>query len=97
MAFPAYKQLDTMDCGPTCLRMIARYYGQTYFLQTLRERSFITRLGVLGVSDAAETICMRNPGGARLTFEQLAKEASYLRWDSSRPLLTTTDVRNQRI
>lgn len=75
MSFPVYKQLDTMDCGPTCLRMIARYYGKSYALQTLRERSFITRLGVslLGISDAAETIGMRTLG-ARLTFEQLAHE-----------------------
>ena len=28
--FPFYKQLDGMDCGPTCLRMIAKYYGKTY-------------------------------------------------------------------
>ncbi len=75
MSFPVYKQLDTMDCGPTCLRMVARYYGKTYSLQTLRERSFITRLGVslLGISDAAESIGMRTLG-ARLTFDQLAKE-----------------------
>ncbi|WP_350332696.1 cysteine peptidase family C39 domain-containing protein, partial [Phocaeicola massiliensis] len=26
--FPHYLQLDAMDCGPTCLRMIARYYGK---------------------------------------------------------------------
>ncbi|WP_270535730.1 cysteine peptidase family C39 domain-containing protein, partial [Phocaeicola massiliensis] len=26
--FPHYLQLDAMDCGPTCLRMIARYYGR---------------------------------------------------------------------
>lgn len=75
MSFPVYKQLDTMDCGPTCLRMVARYYGKTYSLQTLRERSFLTRLGVslLGISDAAESIGMRTLG-ARLTFDQLAKE-----------------------
>ncbi|MDR2147028.1 MAG: C39 family peptidase, partial [Tannerella sp.] len=40
-SFPHYTQLDKMDCGPTCLRMIARYYGRSYTLQTLRERSFI--------------------------------------------------------
>ncbi len=51
MSFPVYKQLDTMDCGPTCLRMVARYYGKTYSLQTLRERSFITRLGRFVVGD----------------------------------------------
>jgi hypothetical protein len=27
--FPLFTQLDSMDCGPTCLRMIARYYGLT--------------------------------------------------------------------
>ena len=45
-SFPHYRQHDAMDCGPTCLQMIARYYGKRYSLQTLRERSFITREGV---------------------------------------------------
>ncbi|MDE7071893.1 MAG: hypothetical protein K2O66_00830, partial [Bacteroidales bacterium] len=34
--FPVFAQLDQMDCGPTCVRMIAKYYGRTYSLQTLR-------------------------------------------------------------
>jgi ATP-binding cassette subfamily B protein len=57
-SFPHYLQLDAMDCGPSCLRMVAKYYGKTYSLQTLRERCFITREGVslLGVNDAAENI-----------------------------------------
>ena len=25
--FPFYKQLDSRDCGATCLRMVAKYYG----------------------------------------------------------------------
>ena len=56
--FPFYKQLDAMDCGPTCLRMIAKHYGKHYSLQHLRERSHIDREGVslLGISDAAENI-----------------------------------------
>ena len=68
--FPHYLQLDAMDCGPTCLRMIARYYGKNYSLQTLRERSFITREGVsmLGISDAAESIGFRT-SGVRITLE----------------------------
>ena len=41
---PHYLQLDAMDCGPTCLRMIAKYYGKNYSLQTLRERSFLQLL-----------------------------------------------------
>ena len=47
-----------MDCGPTCLRMIAKHYGRSYSLQGLREKSFITRKGVsmLGISEAAENM-----------------------------------------
>jgi len=63
-SFPHFVQLDSMDCGPTCLRMIAKYYGRNYTLQYLRDRSFITREGVsmLGISDAAETIGFRTVG-----------------------------------
>lgn len=70
--FPFYKQLDAMDCGPSCIRMIARWYGKIYSLQYLREHSYITRSGVsmLGISDAAESIGFRT-GGYRMSFEQL--------------------------
>jgi ATP-binding cassette subfamily B protein len=64
MIFPHYKQPDTMDCGATCLRMAAKYYGKSYTSQTLRQRSYITREGVslLGISDAAESIGMHTIG-----------------------------------
>jgi ATP-binding cassette subfamily B protein len=73
--FPHYTQLDAMDCGPTSLRMIAKHYGRSYTLQTLRERSFITRQGVsmLGISDAAESIGMHTQG-VRITLEQLVND-----------------------
>jgi len=64
-----------MDCGATCLRMIAKYYGKSYSSQTLRQRSYITREGVslLGISDAAESIGMRTMG-VKTTLENLEKE-----------------------
>jgi len=73
--FICYRQLDAMDCGPTCLRMIAKHYGRTYSLQYLREKTFITREGVsmLGISDAAESIGFRT-NGVKITLEQLKKE-----------------------
>ena len=84
-SFPLYTQLDLMDCGPTCLQMIAKYYGRSYTLQFLRERSFITRLGVsmLGISDAAEYIGFRTMS-IRCDFEQLVKEVPFpciLHWN----------------
>ena len=73
--FPHYTQLDSMDCGPTCLRMIAKHYGRTYSLQTLRDKAFITREGVsmLGISEAAEAIGFRT-SGVRITLRQLKED-----------------------
>ena len=83
--FPFFQQLDAMDCGPSCLRMVAKYYGKSFTAEFLREKSFITREGVsfLGISDAAETIGLRSMG-VRISFEQLKKEAPLpciVHWD----------------
>src|SRR5574344_1848617 len=82
-----YYQLDSMDCGPTCLRMIARFYGKTCSAHYLREHSFITREGVsmLGLSEAAEMIGMKTLGAKR-TIEQLSDEIilpCILHWNSN--------------
>lgn len=85
--FSHYQQFDAMDCGPTCLRMIARHYGRSYSLQNLREHSFITREGVsmLGISDAAEGIGFRTQG-VRISFEQVVNEVPFpciLHWSQN--------------
>lgn len=74
-SFPIYHQHDAMDCGPTCLRMIAAFYGKKYSLHKLRELSCISREGVslLGISAAAEKIGFRTVG-LQISFEQLASE-----------------------
>jgi ATP-binding cassette subfamily B protein len=50
-----------MDCGPSCLKIIARYYGKYYSLQYLRDKCGTTREGVsfLDLSYAAESIGLR--------------------------------------
>lgn len=59
--FPFFKQLDAMDCGPTCLRMVAKHYGKSYSLDFLRDIMQISREGVsfLAISDGAEKIGFR--------------------------------------
>lgn len=66
-----------MDCGPTCLQMIAKYYGRFYALHDLRGRSYLTREGVslLGISEAAESIGFRTMG-VKIPFEKLISEAT---------------------
>ncbi len=73
-AFPHYKQHDKMDCGPTCIRMVAKYYGRNFTIQRLREISGINRDGVsmLGISEAGEKIGFRTLG-SKLTMQQLAE------------------------
>lgn len=68
--FPFYPQLEAMDCGSTCLRMIARFYGRSYSLEYLREISNTGKEGssLLDLSEAAETIGLKT----------LAVEADFL-------------------
>lgn len=73
--FPFYRQLDAMDCGATCLRMIAKFYGKSYSAVFLRERCHTTREGVsmLNISDAAESIGFRT-SGVKLSFDRLKED-----------------------
>ncbi len=70
--FPHYQQPDAMDCGPTCLRIVAKHFGRHYNLETLRELTWKSREGVslLTISDAAEKIGFRTQG-ARISLEML--------------------------
>lgn len=54
-SFPFFRQSDAMDCGPSCLRMIAAYYGKSFALSHLRDLCVINRQGVTfaGLQDAA--------------------------------------------
>ena len=59
--FPHEYQLDTKDCGPSCVKIIAKFYGRFYSLPYLRDLCGITREGVsfLDISDACEIIGLR--------------------------------------
>ena len=74
-----------MDCGPTCLRMVAKYYGRNVSLDYLRNKSEYGKQGVsmLGLSEAAESIGFKTIG-AKLSFEQLINDAplpAIIHWD----------------
>lgn len=62
--FPHYKQADLKDCGPTCLKIIARHYKKSIDIQRLRKLTETVRTGsnLLGVSNAAEAIGFRSLG-----------------------------------
>lgn len=76
MVFPHYNQYDSSDCGPTCLRMIAKFYGKDIPLHLLRKKCCITRNGVslLNISEAAKSIGM-NTLGVKFTTRQLVEDS----------------------
>jgi len=73
--FPFYKQPDAKDCGPTCLRIISKYYGKNLALQHIRNISETTRLGssLLSLSNAAGTLGFKTLG-VQINFNELVKD-----------------------
>jgi ATP-binding cassette subfamily B protein len=94
MSFPLYRQLDAMDCGPACLRMVAAYHGKQFLLPFLRERSYIDKEGVSakGIVTAAESIGLRTLV-VKLPFDTGAgEEVSFL--DVPLPCIVHWDQRH---
>lgn len=61
-AFPSDRQLDKMDCGPACLKIISKHYGKFYSLQFMRDQCGTTREGVSmsDLSYGAEAIGLKS-------------------------------------
>ncbi len=73
--YPHYHQFDFMDCGPTCIKMICKFYKKNIDLVYLREISFITGQGtsMAGLVDASEKIGFATMG-LSVTYQSLAED-----------------------
>lgn len=85
--FPHYKQHNASDCGPTSLRMIAKYYGRDYSVEMLRKHCHISRRGVSlqGINEGAQYIGF-DTVGVKMTFDELAEEGVFpciLHWNQN--------------
>lgn len=99
--FPFYKQFDAMDCGPTCLRMIAKFYGKHISLDKLRTLSNYSKDGVslLGISDAAESLGFKTLG-TKISFAQLINEATLpciVHWDQNHFVVVTPNSKTKKV
>ncbi len=97
-SFPFYKQPDSKDCGPTCLKIIAKHHGKTLNIQTLRSLSETTREGsnLLTLSDAAEKIGFRTLG-VKLSIKKLeeAPLPCILHWNSNHYVVLYKSKKNK--
>ncbi|SEW17818.1 ATP-binding cassette, subfamily B [Chitinophaga sp. YR573] len=99
--FPYFKQFDKKDCGPTCLKMIVKYYGKSISLETLRKYTGITRSGVslLGLSTAAEKVGLRSINAA-ITFEELMEDVDkpcIVHWDQAHFVVVTPKISKNKL
>ena len=86
-SFPNDRQLDMKDCGPTCLKIVAKHYGRYYSLQYLRDKCGISKEGVslLDMSHAAESIGLRSLS-FKCTIDDLIHKIplpAIVHWDNS--------------
>ncbi|MGH1519381.1 peptidase domain-containing ABC transporter [Chryseobacterium sp. JK1] len=101
-SFPFYKQPDAKDCGPTCLRIISKYYGREIPLQHIRKLSETTREGsnLAGLSDAAENLGF-NTLGMKINFEVLKNDTPLpciVHWRKSHYIVVyDIDVKNDSV
>lgn len=74
--FPHYRQPDAKDCGPTCLRIIAKHYGKQLSMQQIRHLSETTREGssLMGLSEAAESLGFKTLG-VKIDLQMLVEDA----------------------
>ena len=96
-----YQQLDAMDCGPTCLRMVAKHYGRNLSAQELREAAEIGKDGVnmLGIAQAAERVGFKSLG-VKVNLEKLKKEAPLpciVHWGQNHFVVVVSTSLNHRL
>ncbi|MDN5286012.1 MAG: transporter ATP-binding protein [Mucilaginibacter sp.] len=65
-----------MDCGPSCIRMIAKHYGCTFSMANLKRLTKVSKDGVsmLSISKASESLGFKSTG-AKITYETLVNHA----------------------
>ncbi|WP_300438256.1 peptidase domain-containing ABC transporter [Christiangramia sp.] len=97
--FPAYRQLDQMDCGPTCLKIITEFYGRHFNIDFLREISSQQKGGVSfqGLSQAMERIGLDSVG-IKANLKELIEDIplpAIAHWEQNHFLVIyKTDKRN---
>lgn len=74
--FPFYRQPGEMDCGATCIRMIAKYHNRSISIEKLRKVSETTREGTTlrRIADTSERIGFKSLG-VKISLSRLIEEA----------------------
>ena len=85
--FKFYRQHNMMDCGPACLRMIAKFHGKHYNIAGIKQITGFNPEGVslLSISVAAEKLGFKTDG-IQVDYEELKQKFSQpciIYWDQN--------------
>lgn len=97
-SFPNERQLDTMDCGAACLKMIAKHFGKHYSLQFFRDQCGTNRAGasMLELSYAAENVGLHTLS-VICTMEELLSSVTFpciVHWDKNHYIVVYKILKN---
>lgn len=98
--FHHIKQPDVMECGATCLRMVARHYGKMYSAEAMRRLCAIGHNGVSmqSLNEAAIQIGFRTACG-RMTMEKMVEQHPFpciLHWNQEHFVVLHKVDRNRK-
>ena len=98
--FHHIKQPDSMECGATCLRMVARHYGKMYSAEAMRRLCAIGHNGVSmqSLNEAAIQIGFRTACG-RMTMEKMVEQHPFpciLHWNQEHFVVLHKVDRNRK-
>ncbi|MBI6116018.1 peptidase domain-containing ABC transporter [Salegentibacter maritimus] len=73
--FPVFRQLDQMDCGPSCIKMVTDFFGGNYDIEYLRKICYLQKDGssFAGLSNALKKLEIETVG-VRINFLELITE-----------------------
>jgi ATP-binding cassette subfamily B protein len=97
--YPYYEQLDASDCGPSCLKMVAKFHGRNIPISQIRKIAYLNRQGtsLLSLSHAAESLGFKTIG-VKIDLDVLKKEVplpAILFWNSNHYVVLYRIKRNR--
>lgn len=98
--FPVHKQVDFMDCGAACLKMVAEFYGKKFPLAYINEIGNTRRDGtsMADLADAAEKLGFRTLN-VKIPFTELKKERPlpFVAYWKQSHFIIVTDIKKDKV
>lgn len=98
--FPFYPQNNTADCGPTCIKMVAKYYNKETNISTLHNAVSQSKDGstLLGIARGSEALGFKTLA-VKINYDQLleAPLPAIVHWSQNHYVVVTPNTTKKKI